>query len=156
MFLYSVYYQSLSYLKRPSLQLNTITPLEPFYHPQSSQLSTNRQSEWWSYAAKLTLASTTTITATVPSSPWSSRPMWWDRPLDETICARADAKTLNELSKTLELIRLKSSSIKLGTSLCFRVNVRICAQLTKYLEYLSECLSQPTSIQRDFEDENIK
>lgn len=141
-FLYSTYYQSLSYLKR----FGSFT-LEPFYHPQSIHMCTSRQSDWWSVATKLIITNNLT-----------RKTLWWERQFDEPVVPRLDTKILNDLNKTLELIRLKSSSIKLGISR-FKVNVRICSQIAKYLQYLCDCLSQPVVARKSldgFEDENIR
>lgn len=79
---------------------------------------------------------------------------WLETPLDEPMrFIQPDSKKQVDLVRVLELIRLKSQSIKMDQAR-FKQNLKICAYVAKYLQYLCECVSGPadkTTLSRDSE-----
>lgn len=136
-FLYLVYYQSLSYV----INNESSFLLQPFYHVQTNRLCSEKQENWWFQ-----------MTTKLFESSSSSSPRkvnFLEMPIDEPIRLNLDSKKKKELGCILELIRLKSYSVKIDSHTRYEQNLSVCAHLAKYLQFLSDCISANPQVTRE-------
>ena len=119
-FFYLTSFQAISLLKQQSSSDKKTDFLLPFWLT-ASNLCTEKQQEWWSICYTLLFKSK-------------------DKKHTEI-----DTKKQTNLAKILELVRLKSSVVKLTTDTKhvekYKLNIKVCIKLVKYLQFLVENLS---------------
>ena len=118
-FLYLTSFQAISFLKQKKF-ISNANFLPPYWLTASS-LCTDKQQEWWFLCFNLLF-----------------------KPKEKKI-TDIDSKKQNNLVKTLELIRLKSNLVKFTTEgklvEKYKLNIKTCIMLVKYLQYLIESLT---------------
>ena len=130
-FLYMTSFQAISFLKSQNNITNS-SFLLPFLLI-SSNLCNQRQQEWWSHSYDILFKSE-----------------------EDRLKNSIDVKKQNNMVKILELVRLKSSIVKLSLDIAsskhvekYKYNVKICVKLVKYLEYLVDNLKCNQKINSD-------
>jgi hypothetical protein len=126
-FLYLTSFQAISFLKSLNSTKNPNFLLP--YWLVSSNICTKHQQEWWSLCYDLLF-----------------------KTVGKKTLDHIDIKAQNNLIKILELIRLKSSMVKLGSETIstkhgekLKLNIKTCMKLVKYLEYTMDTLKSNKS-----------
>jgi hypothetical protein len=124
-FLYSCLFQTISFIK--SKQLNKFDfMIQPYWLQEN--LCSAEQSDWWFFCSNFLFRP-----AQVKQNS-NSLSFFGD---SLTFNLTLDIKKQNELSKVLELIRLKINLVELKEqNLRFKLNLKILINLTNYLQYL--------------------
>lgn len=109
--------------------------IKPYWVQEN--LCTEKQFDWWYNSTNYLFQSKTSKMNSKSISQIDSN-------IDEPLSFNIDSKKQNELSKILELVRLKSASIKYHSKNenKFKLNIKICISIAKYLQYLNDSLNR--------------
>lgn len=147
-FLYSCVFQAVSYLRNRSTQVPDQFFVEPFWLQQN--LCDSVQSEWWYFSTNYLFKSGTSRKSLAASSSKLSITQLEDIN-DPAVNLAHDATKLNQLTKIIELIRLKSSQVSIQSEFRYKLNVRILINVANYLQHVYDNQTEQQSPQDNSE-----
>jgi hypothetical protein len=128
--MFACLFQTISYLKSKTHQRSYDFFLQPYW--LQDNLCTEVQANWWFHCTNR-LFRPSSAAVKQPSSQQQNF-------LDDsqlTLSINLDAKKQNELTKILELVRLKTTTLNIpSTEFKFKLNLKILISLASYLQYL--------------------
>jgi hypothetical protein len=136
LFMYAACMQALS-----ELSANDSVALEPYWLVKSSMNLTRQQRHWWSKCVAYLLRTSGYLKQHVDLTLANTTDSFGARFDSSSSCSSLSIKQQQELVRVLELIRLKSASVKLAVA-PFKLDLNVVVKICKYLHSLMQTLSQ--------------